>query len=241
MGGMKKRVVAIAIWALGCVSGGAVHAALIVHTSDFIDDGSRSHFMDFDGGYSVHKNPLYFQQDGITIGESTGVGGSFASMNGTLTYYGRNLSANVTTGGYTIITKSDGSDFGTLGMDFSTGTGLGIDIAWAVLSHGVEVGSGLVPWRWPMIGYLGFEGVNFDEVRLKGPAISSDGQRVLGHANLSGSYQNLIMLDNIEIGSAGTSGQNPLPGQNVSEPGTLALAGLALACLAIAQRRRKSA
>lgn len=237
MGGMKNRVVAIAIWALGCVSGGAVHAALIVHTSDFIDDGSRSHFMNFDGGYSFHRNPHYFQHDGITIGESTGLSpmlGRF--MNGTLHYYARNSNQNITTGGYTIITKPDGSDFGTLGMNYSTGTPLvGIDIAWAVLSHGVEVGSGLVPWGPYMTGYLGFEGVSFDEIRLKGPALSSDGQRVLGHANLYDSYQNFIMVDNIEIG------QNPPPAQNVSEPGTLALAGLALGCLAIAQRQRKSA
>ena len=201
------------------------HGALIVHTSDFIDDASRTNFMNFDNPGTLIA-PNEYMEDGITIRETSGpVGASASFMNGSFNYYFPHINYP-NQFGYTILTMADNSKFGAIGMDISTGYGLGQEIAWAVLNQGVAIAQGVLTGT-----YLGFEGIDFDEIWLKGPAANTEPGAP--HANLYGAYSNLIALDNIEVRKSGH------PGTNVPEPGTLALMGIA--GLAIAYRRRVGA
>lgn len=220
MGKMKNKAVAFATWVLLCVSGLA-HGGVIVHTSDFIDDTSRTHFMNFETLPNGTRGDSYYTDNGIKIHETAGPVGGATFMNGSVNYYHNHKNYNQI--GYTVLTMADGSNFGAIGMDVSSGYGSGWETAWAILRDGVEIAKGVV--KSP---YLGFDGVDFDEIRLKGPAANQEPGAP--HANLYYSYSNLIALDNIEVRQGDT------PGQNIPEPGMLALLGIG--GLAIAYRRR---
>lgn len=105
----------------------AVVAAPIVHMSDFIPDGTRTHFNDFETLPNTSNYTNSYSNGGITVTQVAGVPGnlwtacvSCSAHQGTRSWY-----PNGGDRGYTQITRTDGLDFVNMGLL----AGNGFDIA----------------------------------------------------------------------------------------------------------------
>lgn len=199
-------------------------AAIVVHTSDFINDTTRSAFNGFESipndGDLFTGGSFPYVEDGIAVSQVNGQGpgdiwvhctGCFnPAYEGNYAWYpdgGDN--------GYTKIVRSDGSDFFEIG--FLTGSGWGPQATrtfYELFDNGTSVLSGFFDKaNGRDVGYLGFGAGGFDEVRV--------------YDRPSNQVWNAFALDSIELNGA------------VPEPATLALLGLGLAVLAFARRRER--
>jgi hypothetical protein len=226
---MRMQVAGLA---LGFVAacGGALAAT--VHKSDFIPDGSRTHFngfesVPFDVAGSDVANTSY-SEGGITV---TQVQGDVATNYLAWGAEGaRAWSSNGGDRGYTAITLTGGENFDSIGFlvaDMFTITNDLTEVAYELRLDGVQVVGGTfsrVILGEP--GYLGFSGGGFDEVRIiAGPRFPfPDFDEING-----GLFQGAV-VDSIEtIGDAVAA---------VPEPTGLGLLGLALA-IAVGRRIRE--
>lgn len=203
-----------------------LQAAIIVHTTDFIPDGTRTGFNGFE---SIPNNGLHYTggsgpytEGGISVQQVNGDPGNSIwvtafSPEGNFGWYpdGGDF-------GYTQVTLASGADFDSVGFFFATGFFAGSTASYTLLNNSVPVLSGTVP-SVPHLSngflYLGFSGGGFDEIRLSDTTPGSGSQ-------------NAFAIDAIEIAAS------PIP-----EPATFALfgvvAGLGLGGYAL--RRRKLA
>ncbi|MFI4942177.1 MAG: PEP-CTERM sorting domain-containing protein [Burkholderiales bacterium] len=203
--------------------------AITVHLQDFIEVSSRTAFNGFE---SIPNDGVFFTgsfpytEDGISVAQVNGEGpGDIAvkclscfggQFDGAFSWYpgGGDF-------GYTRITHLSGGDFVSIG--FTTGFGdllaRGL-IDFELFDDGIAVMTGSVPVRGGTLGYLGFSGGGFDEIRVRAGSISSPAL-------------NALALDSIEEGLGHG-------GATVPEPGTIALLGFALAGLSMGRRSWRS-
>ena len=216
---------------------GQAHAGPIVNTSDFINDGTRSHFNGFenipnDGTFYTGGSGPY-TEDTIQVQQINGNPGnsiwidnsSWSGFEGSHAWY-----PNGGDHGYTSISLTGGINFQDVGFNYGSGGGTPTTILYQLLEGGVTVLSGSAPLTacdgcTSPINYLGFSGGGFDTIQIRDTLTG-------GTSVTDGSFQ-ALQIDSIETqqGSAATS---------VPEPTTLALFGAGLAGLGALRRRRKA-
>jgi len=203
---------------------GAVQAAPVVHTTDFINNTQRTQFNSFEsipndgtmytgsgayteGGITVQQiNP---SQMGIWVTHNPG------GRDGSRAWY-----PNGGDFGYTSLSLSSGLDFGDVGFAIGSGNSTHNHAYFELWDDGALVLAGSVAH---MTGfhYLGFEGGGFDTILLR------DG--VAGRSLHDGTH-NALAIDAIELRAS----------QQVPEPASMALAALGLAGLGIMRRKTQA-
>lgn len=207
------------------LSGGRSQAAIITHTSDFIADGSRTHFNGFESipvsgsQYTGGSGP--YVEDTIRVQQINGDAGNdiyalytWAGNGGIRSWYpsgGDN--------GYTTISLVGGGDLQSVGFHYNSG-GNATLILFDLLDDGFVVHSGAASLNRTVANYLGFSGGGFDLIRIR----DNHGG---GGAVTDGTFQALA-IDNIET----------LDASAVPEPGSMALFGLGSLGIVAARRRR---
>ena len=222
-----KKVIAASVIAAGALfsATGNVQAAVTVHTTDFIPDGSRTGFNGFesipnDGTfYTGGAGP--YTEGGISVTQINGDSGNDIWVTyrppggeGAFGWY-----PNGGDGGYTRITLSGGGDFANVGM--LVGSGYGGDAAnpgaFELWEGATLIDSGTFAHT-TAFHYLGFSGGGFDTILLR------DGSSAFTFYD---GTTNAITVDGIEISRA------------VPEPETYAMLLAGLGLLGFAARRRK--
>jgi hypothetical protein len=169
-------------------------ADIIVHTSDFIADGGRSHFNGFeaipnDGAFYTGESGPY-TEDNITVSQVNGDPGNQIAIDylWTGTQGIRSWYPSGGDFGYTQISMSDGSDFQDVGFNFFSGFGSNSLVMYELVANGTTVLSGTAPIMTE--NYLGFSGGGFDTIRIRDDP-SPPGEFYDG-------TNNAVTVDNIE-------------------------------------------
>lgn len=212
---------ALAVAALAIAA--PAQASIIVHTTDFINNGSRSHFNGFENipndGVSFTGGSGPYTEDTIQVTQANGDPGNdiwvtssfWVGFEGAFGWY-----PNGGDNGYTTISLAGGGLFDSVGFNYGSGFFVPSNILYELLLNNVVVLSGSLPLTACSdcesgLNYLGFSGGGFDTVRLRdtggGPGTVTDG-----------TFQALA-IDSIET-------LNEVP-----EPSTLALLALGLLSL----------
>jgi len=167
---MRKSVTLAVI--VGCIATG-VEAAPILHTTDFIADGSRSAFNSFeaipyDGGTFFTGGAGPYTEGGISVEQIGGDPGNdiwvtFFRPDGDFGWY-----PNGGDFGYTRITLAGGADFSDVGLLYASGFGESTTF-YELYNNALLVLAGSLPGT-PNgsrgANYLGFSGGGFDEIRI---------------------------------------------------------------------------
>jgi hypothetical protein len=167
--------------------------AATVHFDDFIIDANRTNFNGFEGmaesgNYPGTSQP--YTEDGITVQQPQGQDDiwnycSCGTVDGLRSWY-----SNGGDYGYTMITRSNGSDFQAIGMDVGHGNTTWDYYYYELYDDNVLVQSGNY-FIEDEFFYLGFSGGGFDTVLLKNGEYS-------GQSIGDGSY-NALAIDNVEL------------------------------------------
>ncbi len=215
----------------GLLAATSALALPIVHTTDFIADGTRTAFNGFEaapvillyGGFPFYAggNGPYVE-DGISVEQVNGDGPGSISMSASFPgSSGRVWYPDGGDAGYTRITLSGGGAFQDVGFNYGSGGGASL-ILYELYSGGSLVLSGTSALGG--VSYLGFSGGGFDTILVR------DNLTNTGGPVANGAYQ-ALRIDSIE-----TQGTAAVPDQ----PATLALTAMAAAGL-LALRRRSAA
>lgn len=208
---------------------GQTTAAIIVHTSDFIADGSRSHFNGFEGmAVNLYDGSVPYTEDTIRVVQVNGDAGNDIHTGDGFFWTGDAGShqwyPTVGDHGYTMVSLAGGIDFQSVGFNYGTGGNTPLTILYDLLDNGSVVLSDSADLV-STVNYLGFSGGGFDTIRMR------DTYRGAGGTVTDGSWQTLA-IDNIEtLDSA------------VPEPASLAIwsvIGLAGIGIGAWRRRRKA-
>lgn len=141
--------------------------------------------------------------------------------------------------GWTDIVKADGSDFVDVGFLLGSAYGRAVSggvntrtsvyVYYELWNNGAMVFSETLSGQDVDAHWLGFSGGGFDEIKLR------DGADLVNKLDMSANgFANGLFIDSIK-----TAGDGVVDDHGVPEPGSLALAGLAL-CLSLRVRRRRS-
>jgi hypothetical protein len=212
------RIIALLTTVTVLIAGHA-QAAIVLHTTDFISDGTRSRFMGFEGLPATYRGSPTYSEGGILIQQVNGDGNdiwtTFLPPEGSRSWYPSSGDY-----GYTRLTLQGGADFEDVGFLLKSGwAGVGSPtstVLYELFENGALVQSGTLPGVSydggpPMGMYLGFSGGGFDEIWLR-DAKNTTLRRSLAFNDGS---VNALSIDSIE-----TSGGNlTLPG--VPEPASL--------------------
>jgi hypothetical protein len=247
------------VWAvaLGFVVIGQAAAAVVVQTSDSIDDATRSAYNGFESipnngwwynGLPMSGNGSYgpYAEGGITVQQVLPNG--YMNQGGVVVnafHPEGNHGWYATDFGYTTITMSDGSDFGHVGFIYSSGFTRVTPtyVYYSLRKDGQEVAAGHVyflsdPANTGLISnsaYLGFEGGGFDEIWLRNCNGPTHFDSVLWKNVLDVQIGDPFSASNLSGYSTALAIDGietaPLP-----EPGTLSL--LTLGGLMLLRRRR---
>jgi hypothetical protein len=205
-----------------------LQAAITVHNSDFIADGSRSHFNGFEavpnnGTHYTGGNGPY-TEDSISVEQVNGQGVTWVTFvwpgsQGDYSWYpdGGDL-------GYTQITSAGGSDFDSVGFNYGSGAQGDSGILVELLNDGNVVLSTSAFLNDSGPNYIGFSGGGFDTIRARD--LTNLGNEMV----TDGSFQALV-IDSIETQDVEAA---------VPEPATLTIWGLgALGCMVAAYGRKR--
>lgn len=206
------------------LSVGAVQAAPVVHTTDFINNAERTQFNSFqsvpnDG--TMYTGSGAYTEDGITVQQinpsSNGIWVTYtpAGADGSRAWY-----PNGGDSGYTSLSLSSGLDFGDVGFAIGSGNSSHTQAYFELWDDGALVLAGSVA-HMTNFHYLGFEGGGFDTILLR------DG--VAGLSLHDGTH-NALAIDAIEVRAS----------QQVPEPASMALAALGLAGLGFMRRKMQA-
>lgn len=232
---LAKRLSTAAIMAVAAHANPGF-AAPLVHTTDFINDSSRTGFNGFEElnepiiyGLTTHtEQNIRVERTGLVDNIWTVSGANDrVGFDGARSWYpGAVLNYPIVTG-YDRITLASGGAFDSVGMLVGSGFGgyclpndceavaQSLSLYYELFYQGASVASGTLAHS-PNAHYLGFSGGGFDEIRLWDRSIS-------GWPD-----QNALLIDSIEITST------------VPEPTTYAMTLLALGLLAGSGARRRS-
>jgi hypothetical protein len=170
---MKRYLVFLAAISL-IAKAGYVVGGIIVHTNDFIDDSTRSHFNGFEsipnvkGIYTGGHGP--YVEDGIVVEQITNEGNIWVTMSGETPDEWRpegSYSWYPNNGDYgpTKVTLQDGSDFVNVGFLRGSGGNTTTLLLYELYDNGSRVLSGSVSAS-QNASYLGFSGGGFDEILM---------------------------------------------------------------------------
>jgi hypothetical protein len=226
---LPHRVFAFALATLLVAGSGVCHSAIIVHTTDFILDASRTQFNGFE---SIPNNGTFYNtpaapytEDGITVQQMNGNPG-FGSIWVTHPLIGRQGQyvwyPNGGDNGYTSLSLLGGADFQSVGFNYGSPYQT-TKILYELLNDGGVVLSGSALMAGASANYLGFSGGGFDSVRVRQAMLDDTGTVT------DGTLQALA-IDNVETHDVGA----------VPEPSSLVLfaAGALLGC--VSYRRRST-
>jgi hypothetical protein len=164
-------------------------AAITIHTTDFIPDGSRTNFVSFNS-LSDYTTSSYIE-DGVKIEQINGYVNNIISFWGFPGSDGKTWYPAGGDHGYTKITLVSGGDFGAIGFMVDSGWYPNpVFLQYALLNNGNIVAQGELPIP-ASAQYLGFSGGGFDAVLLS--ASQSSGNTVFDD------HYNALAIDSIEI------------------------------------------
>ncbi|WP_291993422.1 PEP-CTERM sorting domain-containing protein [Candidatus Accumulibacter sp. ACC003] len=202
----------------------AAFGAPTVHTSDFINNASRTNFVDFEPIGSGSGFAGTFSQDGIKVNQVNGqLNDIWSSCEGACWYSNSTLSWYPNGGdhGWTELSKTDASDFSDIGLDIGSIKFGYSTLQYELLDNGVSLLLGFFTFPSGADGYIGFSGGGFDTVRLRANSGS--------FGAFGDNASQALAIDNIELAG----------GSSVPEPTSLALLGLGLlAGLGVIGRRK---
>ncbi|NUM34119.1 MAG: hypothetical protein HUU50_06225 [Candidatus Brocadiae bacterium] len=184
--------------------------AVNIHTTDFIDNSQRTHFVAF-GSSSSAVNLVYIE-NGVRIQQVNG-----QSEDGSYFPNGGYWYPNGGDYGYTKITRTDGLDFVNVGFQLYSGGGASTG-AYRLYNDGVFVTGGTFSIGSMFALYVGFSGGGFDEIRVRD--FYSTAPSTANHLNFYNGTPNALGLDSIE-----------LSGTSVPEPHSLFLSLLSIIAL----------
>ncbi len=221
---IKKIATGLALASVCTLSWGAP----TVHFSDFISDGARTNFNGFEGipndGTHFTGGSGPYVEGGISVQQINGDPGNDIWV--TYTFGGQhqgNFSWYPDSGdhGYTMITRSGGLGFDSIGMLLGSGFGTPSNYFYELLNGGSTVLSG--SFGGAFSAYLGFSGGGFDTILLA-DCSGCDATTT----TLTDGHYNALALDSIELTGAGGT---------IPEPGSLALVAAGLFGLGSLRRR----
>lgn len=196
------------------------NASVIVHSTDFISDATRTGFNGFEsiptfgGNYTEPEKP--YTEGGITVAQ---VNGDFHGIWVNFHWagaIGKSWYPSFGDHGYTTITLFGGGNFDDVGMNVGTGSENSL-VVYELLNNGSVVASGTSSLS---SQYLGFSGGGFDTIRLRDDGGGSNSDVT------NGTFQALA-IDSIEVRDTA-----------VPEPASLGLLGLGLVGLGVVRRKK---
>ncbi len=202
-------------------------AAPIVHTADLIPNGTRTALVDFEPLGSITNGGSSYSQAGVNVNQRNGQVNDIWTNCASSCWFGNSTRTWYPNGGdtgWTEISLANGANFDLVGLDIGSIRFSFATVQYELLDNGNSVLLGQFTYGSGSDGYLGFSGVGFDTIRLRNSNGAISG--VFGNG-----ASNALAIDNIELATS----------QRVSEPGALALVGIALLGAALTRRQRKAA
>lgn len=206
------------------LAAGAVQAAPVVHTTDFINNAERTQFNSFESvpnDGTMYTGSGAYTEGGIAVQQiNPSPYGIWVTYNPGGADGSRAWYPNGGDFGYTSLSLTSGLDFGDVGFVIGSGNSSHSRAYFELWDDGALVLAGSVA-QTTSFHYLGFEGGGFDTILLR------DG---LAGLSVKDGTHNALAIDAIETRAS----------QQVPEPASMALAALGLAGLGVMRRKTQA-